>query len=172
MTKGHALLSSTCMIVSCVTSAIAQRAGVGRYEPTTVQSLIRSEQGQTSSGEAFFIEAAGGVLGSGLGAGIVLLSTSCGGDDLGCGILKIGSAGLVGAIGATVGTTLAARHTGSRRSVVGAALGAVVGTGAGLAIQYFVTRGRASTLGDRIAAPIIIVSQGVVSAVGSRLVGR
>src|SRR3982751_1156884 len=117
------------MIVSCATSAIAQRAGVGRYEPTTVhalQSLIRSEQRPTSSTEAFFVEAAGGVLGAGLGAGIVLLSTSCGGDDLGCGILKIGSAGLVGTIGATVGTTIAARHTGSRRSVAGAALGAVV----------------------------------------------
>lgn len=175
MTKRRALLSSTCMIVSCATSAVAQRAGVGVYEPTTVHSLrspVGHEQRQTSSGEAFFIEAAGGVLGSGVGAGIVLLSTSCGGDDLGCGILKIGSAGLVGAIGATVGTTLAARHTGSRRSAVGAALGAVVGTGAGLTIQYFVTRGRASTLGDRTAAPIIIVSQGIVSAIGSRLVGR
>ena len=175
MTQGRALFAATCMMVSCATSTIAQRAGVGRYESTTIhapQSRAKSEQPATSSAESFFVEAAGGVLGSGLGAGIVLLSTSCGGDDLGCGILKIGSAGLVGAIGATLGTTLAARHTGSRRSVVGAALGAVVGTGAGLTIQYFVTRGRASTLGDRTAAPIIIVSQGIVSAIGSRLVGR
>ena len=176
MTTGRALVAGMCVVVCCATSGHAQRAGVGRYDDArrsqahTLRSTARDSS--TSSGEAFLVESAGGMLGSAVGIGVVALSTSCGGDDLGCGILKVGSAGIVGAIGATIGTTLAARHTGSRRSVLGAALGAVVGTGAGVTIHYFLTRAGGSTVGDRAAIAAVILSQGLTSAAGSRLLGR
>ena len=176
MTTGRALFVGTCMAICCATSGHAQRAGVGRYRDAqrslTPTPKSAAPDSTTSSGEAFVVEAAGGMLGSAVGIGVVALSTSCGGDDLGCGILKVGSAGIVGAIGATIGTTLAARHTGSRRSVLGAALGAVVGTGAGVTVHYFLTRAGGSSVGDKAAIAAVIVSQGLVSAAGSRLLGR
>jgi hypothetical protein len=120
---------------------------------------------------AFVVEALGGSAGSLIGIGLVGVASKCGVEDLRCILLKVGAGGALGAIGATVGTSLAARYTGSERSIGGAALGAVVGTGIGLGVHYLLNRNSDRNLGDKIVVPIFVLSQGILSAVGSRILG-
>src|SRR5215211_772183 len=94
------------------------RAGVGRAPPYSyVRSSLhvrRSAGFADGNGSgAFLMEAAGGALGSAAGIGIVALASNCGIDDLACAIKTVGAGGLLGTIGATIGTTIAARQTGS-----------------------------------------------------------
>jgi hypothetical protein len=122
---------------------------------------------------AFVIEALGGSAGSLIGIGLVGVASRCGVEDLRCILLTVGAGGALGAIGATVGTSLAARYTESERSLGGAAAGAVVGTGVGLGVHYLLNRNSDRNLGDKIVVPIFVLSQGILSAVGSRiLAGR
>ncbi len=118
------------------------------------------------------LEALGGTVGSLVGMGIVAAASNCGVEDLGCLLLTVGAGGAVSAIGATVGTTLVARQTGSRRSIPGALLGSVVGTGARLGVHYLLNRESDRNLGDKVVVPIFALSQGIFAAWGSRLVGR
>ena len=69
---------------------------------------------------ALVLESVGASAGSFIGIGAVMLLSECGVDDLGCEILTVGAAGLAGIAGATIGTMLTARFTGSRRSAGGA----------------------------------------------------
>jgi hypothetical protein len=121
---------------------------------------------------AFVLEALGGSLGSLAGIGIVALAAHCGHEDLGCVILNVGAGGALGAVGATIGTTLVARHTKSARSVTGAALGALVGTGVGLGLHYAFNHSSDRNLGDAVTVPIFVISQGAFAALGSRLLGQ
>ena len=122
---------------------------------------------------AFTIEAAAGSVGSLVGIAIVGLSHKCGVEDLACLIMKAGASGATGAIGATLGTYAAAGYTGSPRSLGGAALGAVVGTGVGLGVHWLLNRASDRNFDDPYAVvPIFTLSQGIVSAIGSRLLGR
>ena len=121
---------------------------------------------------AFVLEAAGGTAGSLAGMGIVAVASKCGVEDLACTLLTVGAGGALSAIGATVGTTLVARQTGSNRSVPGALLGSVVGTGVGLGVHYLLNRNSDRNLGDKVVVPIFALAQGVFAAWGSRLLGR
>jgi hypothetical protein len=104
--------------------------------------------------------------------GIVGLVSNCGVDDLACLIKTVGAGGAAGVVGATVGVSLVARATGSKKSVVGAALGAVVGTGVGLLIHLGLDRGTERNLDDVIVIPIFTFSQGSVATMGSRVLGK
>jgi hypothetical protein len=146
-----------------------QSAGVVRDAPRVLRSV--SSAAAPNSGGAFFVEALGGSLGSLVGVGIVGLSAACGHEDLGCVIYTVGAGGIVGALGATIGTEVAARYTGSKRSVLGAALGAAVGTGVGLGIHALVNRNSDRNLGDPIVVPIFVIAQGTFAAIGSRMLG-
>lgn len=145
------------LIVAAVLAAFAGRAG--------------GAQAPNSSG-AFAIEALGGAAGSLAGIAVVGLTSRCGTEDLECTILHVGAGGALGVIGAAAGVTLAARHTGSRRSVAGALLGGIAGTALGLGVHYLLNRGTDRNLGDRVVVPIFVLSQGIVAAAGSRWLGR
>jgi hypothetical protein len=121
---------------------------------------------------AFAIEAFGASAGSLIGIGAVALTQKCGVEDLGCVIIKVGAGGAVGAVGAVVGSQLAAAYTGSRRSVLGASLGAIIGTGVGLGVHWLLNSGSDRNLGDKVVVPIFVFSQGIFSALGSRALGR
>ena len=122
---------------------------------------------------AFTIEAAAGSVGSLVGIAVVGLSNKCGVDDLACLLLKVGASGATGALGATLATYGAAGYTGSKRSLAGAALGAVVGTGVGLGVHWLLNRASDRNFDDpQAVVPIFTLSQGILSAVGSRLLGR
>jgi hypothetical protein len=136
--------------------------------PSVATSVAPSTPNSSGS---FVLEALGGSLGSLAGVGLIALTKSHG-EDLGCSAIRVGIGGVAGAIGATVGTTLAAHSTNSRRSVIGSALGAVVGTGVGLGVHYAFNHDSNRNLGDAVTVPIFVVSQGTLSAIGSRMLGK
>jgi hypothetical protein len=121
---------------------------------------------------AFLLEALGGAAGSLIGMGVVGFLERCDVEDLGCLLHKIGLGGALGVAGAVLGTTLVARQTGSNRSVAGAALGGLAGTGIGLGVHYLLNNNSDRNIGDRIVLPIFVISQGTFAALGSRLLGR
>ena len=125
-----------------------------------------------NSSQAFVLEALGGTAGSLVGMGVVAIASNCGVEDLACTLLTVGAGGALAAIGATAGTTLVARATGSHRSIPGALLGSVVGTGVGLGVHYLLNRESDRNLGDKVVVPIFALAQGVFAAWGSRLIGR
>jgi hypothetical protein len=149
-----------------------QEAGPPATATRAIATVAAPSHAPNTNG-AFVIEAVGGSLGSLAGMGLLIgLTKTCDGEDLGCIIKKVGAGGAMGVVGSTVGTTLAAKHTGSDRSVLGAALGGVVGTGAGLGIHWLLNRGTDRNLGDWVVFPIFTLSQGTFAAAGSRLLGR
>jgi hypothetical protein len=178
--NGRLAVATLGVAVTLVQSATAAaQSAVQRPTPPRSASASHAITGITATAPApntsgaFVIEAVGGSLGSLAGMGLlVALTKACDTDDLACVITKVGAGGAIGVAGATVGTTFAARHTGSDRSVLGAALGGVVGTGAGLGIHWLLNRGTANNLGDWIVVPIFTLSQGTFAAAGSRLLGR
>lgn len=139
-------------------------------------TLAAQEPARTARFEdpaAFTIEAAAGSLASLAGIGIVGLAHKCGVEDLACLLLKAGASGATGALGASVATYAAAGYTGSRRSFGGALLGAVVGTGVGMGVHWLLNEGTERNLDDPwVVVPIFTLGQGIVSAVGSRLLAK
>ena len=150
----------------------SENAIVFQTRPHLAPRTMRFEQPKVDDSGSFMLEALAGTVGSLAGIGIVGLTSKCDVEDLGCTILTVGAGGALGIVGATAGTSLMARRTGARRSLVGAALGATVGTGIGLGIHYLLNQSSDRNLGDQIVIPIFVLSQGTVSALGSRLVGR
>jgi hypothetical protein len=158
-----------CSAVTVFTGELASQ-----LRPTRMDHLAaaQSSERRITDPKAFAIEAFSGSLGSLFGIGVVGLVSDCGVEDLGCLILSVGAGGVMGAVGATIGTSLAARATNSPRSITGAALGAVVGTGVGLGVHYLLNRMSDRNFDDAAAVvPIFVLSQGIVSALGSRLLG-
>ena len=164
-----------CLLLLAVTARNAQaqrvtRAAVStRGLPTSIPLMAPAAAEARGS---FALEALGGSVGSLVGIGIVALSSRCGVDDLACVITSIGAGGALGIVGATVGTVMTARLTDSPRSVLGAALGAIAGTGVGLGVHYVLNRNSDRNLGDKVVVPIFVISQGVLGAAGSRLMAQ
>ena len=168
------------VVIACVASvadaqvAVRRRADTAAYSTAFALTNLRVTRAPIGPGGAgqFALEALGGSLGSLAGMGVTALATRCDVEDLGCLLGAVGVGGLLGVVGATVGTTLVARQTTSQRSVAGAALGAVVGTGAGLGVHYLLNRGTDRNLDDAaVVLPIFAIAQGTFSALGSRLLG-
>ena len=76
---------------------------------------------------------------------------------------------VVSPVGTSFGVYLAARHNGSKRSVVGAWLGGLAGGVAGIAAANALDRGGA---GPAITFPAYYLIQSSMSVAGSRLLGR
>jgi hypothetical protein len=159
------------LLVSIAATILSRESNAQTFDFSRAASRRMAGAPTPNTSRAFVVEALGGSLGSLVGIGAIAL-TSCHGDDLGCSIIRVGAGGVVGAVGATVGTTLAAHYTNSRRSVIGAALGAIVGTGVGLGVHYAFNRNSDRNLGDAVVVPIFVLSQGTFAAIGSRMLGR
>ena len=166
------VLVSSCLAQTAYTQELSllrqMPAGFGATLPT---ATLAAAPAANSSG-AFALEALGGIAGSLAGMGIVAAVSNCDVEDLACTILTVGAGGALSAVGATVGTTLVARQTGSHRSIGGALGGSVVGTGVGLGVHYLLNRESDRNLGDKIVVPIFALAQGIFAAWGSRLAGR
>lgn len=176
------LLSMLWCCVGVVPAARAQQiapAGVTQRGAVIAPAVARApslddapaRDGSDDPGD-FVLEAGGASLGSLVGIGLVALGTECGVEDLGCMIGKAGLSGVAGVAGATIGAQVAARGTGSPRSVAGALLGGVVGTGVGLGVHWLLNEGTDVNLDDGAVVPIFVLSQGVFTALGSRVLGR
>lgn len=156
----HVRPIALCLVLACGAAPLAAQGAASA--PRGVAPDSRS---------ALLLEALAGTSGAAIGIATVALLSRCGIDDLGCDILTAGAAGVAGVAGATVGTMLAARYIGSRRSAGGAALGALVGTAVGLGIHYAVNRNSDRNIGDPGVYVIFALTQGISAALGSRIIG-
>ncbi len=134
---------------------------------------MAQQSGGASGSGSFALEALGGSVGSALGMIIVGVSADCDVEDLACLIKTIAGAGALGVVGATAGTILVARRNGSPRSVVGAAAGAMVGTGVALGVHWLLDNNSDRNLDDaEFVIPLFAIGQGTFAALGSRLAGN
>lgn len=130
----------------------------------------RQERGGSGS-RAFLIEAVGGIGGSLLGFSLVYaLSDDCPVEDLGCHIETAFGGIALGTGLSALGTYLAGRAGDTRPSGLGATLGSVVGAAAGLGAWHLFTE-ELDVVNARLPATLVYsATQGVFSALGSRLV--
>ena len=154
--------SFTCAVLLCISATTSH----AQYRSTARVAQVRPD-----SPQALGLEVAAGIAGSAAGIGAVLYLTDCGVEDLGCDIMRVLTAGAVGIAASTAATQLAASRTGSRRSVFGAMLGGAVGTGIGLGLHYLLQEQLGDGVSDPGSVAVIVVSQGAVAALGSRLIG-
>ena len=114
------------------------------------------------------VESAGGVVGSlaGFGLGWAAFGDHACGDDLTCVLRRAGALSATSAIGAVSGAWLAGRLGATEPSVVGGALGAVVGVAAGIGLaKVFEEAGEGR--GAQMVA--FSVPLGMLTGVGSRI---
>lgn len=143
------------------------------FAALTLTPAIGGAQSSPSQSRAFVVEAGGGVLGSAAGAiaGLVVSKVDdCGVDDLACTIKGLGVAGVGSVIGATAGAVLAGRAIGSRPSLPGALAGSLLGAVAGVALVHGLTEEVNLHLDKPMTVAVYALSQGLVTAIGSRLV--
>jgi hypothetical protein len=126
-----------------------------------------------SGTRAFAAEAVGGALGSAVGIGLglaVARPDDCpSDDDVVCTLRRLGVTGVIGVIGATVGTAVAGRLADTDPSLVGAFLGAAAGAAAGIGLEHLITEEMGQPLGNVGAVLLFSVTQGILAAAGSRL---
>ena len=127
-----------------------------------------------SGGAAFTIEAVGGVVGSlvGVGAGVFVTRAvdECDSEDLACNLKQTATTGAVSVVGATAGAYLVGRSTNTEPSFAGSLLGAVAGAAAGVGVVHLLNE--ESNLANNNATLVVAysVTQGIVAAIGSRIV--
>ncbi|MCI0435309.1 MAG: hypothetical protein L0271_16960 [Gemmatimonadetes bacterium] len=125
-----------------------------------------------SAGNALLVESAGGILGSGAGLGLGLLLADAGGcvsDDISCYIENAAIAAAISTIGSGLGTNLAGRIGSTRPSAVAGWIGAIAGAAAGIGVTHLLAEELDLTRSDLVLAFSYSITQGVVSAVGSRI---
>lgn len=120
---------------------------------------------------AFLVEAAGGTAGSLAGFGVgYALADRCDSEDLVCNLENAGTALLAGTVLAALGTYVAGRLGDTEPSALGAGLGAVAGAAAGIGVWHLLTEELNVVTSDAGAVASYVVTQGIVTALGSRLV--
>jgi len=138
-----------------------------------VAAPASAQRGPVRGVAAFGIEAAGGVLGSAAGLGLGFLITNpgdCPSDDLGCTLQKVGAALAISAGGSGLGTVVLGRASHTQPSALGAFVGAAVGIAAGVGVVHLISEELDLSREDAVLWVGYTLTQGVVSALGSRLV--
>jgi hypothetical protein len=123
--------------------------------------------------KVYTIEAAGGTLGAaagmGLGLAVTLVRKCPTENDVVCPLQKLAGIGAAGAVGTVFGVWGAGHKANTRPSVFGATLGALAGIGTGVLIHRQLSEsGHELRTGMTVA--ILSLSQGLLSAAGSRLI--
>ncbi len=130
-------------------------------------------QQQRSELASFLIEAAGASAGSLAGFTITAaVLKDCGVDDLACDIGHVALATGVATAGAASGAIVVGRWADTGPSTGGAILGALLGAAAGIGAWHFVKEEVNVGTSDTGSRVIFAVTQGLVTALGSRLLRR
>ena len=135
-----------------------------------VQSA-HAQRAVRSSGEAFAIEAAGGAVGAAAGFGAAMLFTDreeCG-DDITCVLDQVAFVGALATVGAAAGTYFTGTAFDTEPNAIGAALGAVVGAAAAIGLDHLLTEELNTNAPEAVRFGAFAITQGVVTALGSRL---
>jgi hypothetical protein len=158
--------------IACCRPGAAQPAA--QFDPTAAAPGLRvaaARQNPTAA-VAFLIELAGGAVGSlgGFGLGVLITDPEdCSSDDLLCYLEDVGIALAISGGTAALGAVLAGRVADTHPSVPGAFVGSVVGIAAGLGVVHLISE-EFDLSRDRAALWLgYTVTQGVVTALGSRL---
>jgi hypothetical protein len=130
--------------------------------PTTAAGSVAATP--SSFVAAFGIEALGGATGAALGYGALMLTGDdlCG-EDLACTLRNAGTALLLGAAGAAVGTYAAGRMAGTAPSGWGALVGTLAGAAAVIGLDHAL-----GDMGDGTRVVLFSVTHGTLAALGSR----
>jgi uncharacterized membrane protein YfcA len=135
---------------------------------------LGAQRAPRSGGSAFAVEAVGGVVGSlvGVGAGLLIANAvnACESEDLVCDIRRVTTTGVASIAGATLGTVVAGRTADTQPSTLGAFLGALAGTAAGVGMVHLLTEETKIARNNATLVVAYSVTQGIVAAVGSRIV--
>ncbi len=128
-------------------------------------------QQKPGSVASFLIEAAGASAGSFSGFTIAAAALDdCGVDDLECDITNVAAATTIATAGAAGGAIIVGKWAGTAPSTTGAIVGALAGAAAGLGAWHFVKEEINLTTSDTGSRVVFAVTQGIVTALGSRLV--
>lgn len=130
-------------------------------------------QGPRSGFSALAIETLGGAVGSAAGFGLGVLAAdtdACNNEDLQCILEDVAIALGASAVGAALGSWTAGKAGSTRPSLLGAALGSVAGAVAGLGTVHLLTEEFDLAVNDGIQLLSYVITQGVVTALGSRLI--
>jgi hypothetical protein len=126
-----------------------------------------------STGQRLLVEWGGGTVGSAVGGGIGLLIASesdCPSDELACSFEKAGIALAASALGSGAGTWFGGRMGETEPSGLGAAIGALLGVPAGIGVVHLLSEDTDWVRSDAVLFASFAITQGIVSAVGSRIV--
>ena len=163
-----ALLAVVCLI-TWPSAALAQNAEEVRTARALLADRIAAQQ-IDSPAPAFVTEWAGGTLGSlaGLGLGLLIAQPDrCGGDDIECVFDTLGTVWLTSSLGAAGGVQVGGRLGDTSPSLTGALIGGVFGAVAGALVLTVLEE--ATTTDGALAVATFSVTQGLVSALGSRI---
>lgn len=123
---------------------------------------------------AFTVEALGGTAGSlaGVGLGLVIARANdrCGSEDLACDLRQAATTGAASVVGATAGTYLVGRAANTEPSFAGSLIGAVAGAAAGVGVIHLLTEETQLARNNATLVVAYSVTQGIVAALGSRIV--
>jgi hypothetical protein len=136
--------------------------------------LLEAQRDPRSGASALAVEALGGTVGSlaGVGAGLLLTRAvnECESEDLVCNLRRAATTGVASVVGATVGTYVAGRAADTEPSIVGSLLGAVAGAAAGVGVVHLLTEETNVARNNATLVVAFSVTQGIVTAIGSRIV--
>jgi hypothetical protein len=155
-------------------SADAQAASRNFTQPASPATAAPTAQaGASPTGfSAFGLEALGASVGSALGFGIIYLTRKdeCDVEDLSCNLESAFAAIVVGSAGAAAGDYIVGKLFDTRPSAVGAIVGAVAGAAAGVGTWHLFKEELGIVNTSEGYAATYVITQGVVTALGSRLV--
>lgn len=159
------IVTCTLLLVAASDAVSAQRA-----IPSAAVTATGSVAAPPSGGQSFALEAAGGIAGSMLGFGVIYLSNDrCGVEDLGCTLEAVFTGMVLGTVASAGGAYLAGKAGDTDPSLLGASLGAIAGAGAGVGLWALFTEQLDVGNKELAAAVTYTVTQGLVTALGSRL---
>jgi hypothetical protein len=146
--------------------------------PPPVQTLAlgfaaEAQEGERTWGAKFAIEALGGTVGSlaGFGAGVLVAGLDeCDNESLLCILEDVAITVGGSTVGSGLGAWGAGRLGSTRPSGLGAALGSLAGAAAGLGLVHLLSEELDLNPGDGVLLLSYAVTQGVLAALGSRLI--
>lgn len=138
-----------------------------------LQTVARSDAAaQRTFAQSFGIEALGGTVGSATGLGLGLLISrpdACGTDDIGCILERLGASGIAAAAGSALGAWGAGRWKNTEPSAIGAVIGSIAGVAAGVGMLELLERPGSGGLDPVPAFVAFTVTNGMVTALFSRI---
>ena len=135
-------------------------------------SPCNAQTAPRSNTTAFLIEATAATAGSLVGFSAVYLTRSDCGDDLACIIKQVGAAVIASTAFYAGGAYFVGKQANTNPSPLGVTLGAIAGAGAGLFIWHAVDQDLEITRSNAAGIATYVISQGIVTAIGSAIARR